>query len=169
VLKLIGVVVSYASGNAGGIFGPALFLGAMLGGAVGKRSAQLIPGVCGYGGSLRVSGNGDDVRRHCASANDVGGHDLRDDPRLFRDRSTDDFKSGQLFCFIALSTPTHLRSPCVPGRNTLAFGGVPRQFGPEARFSGDASGDRDFNREHDGTRSLREGVRQRTASVAREQ
>src|SRR5712671_3672896 len=33
VLKLIGVVISYASGNAGGIFGPALFLGAMLGGA----------------------------------------------------------------------------------------------------------------------------------------
>ena len=35
VLKLFAVTVSYASGNAGGIFGPALFLGAMLGGAIG--------------------------------------------------------------------------------------------------------------------------------------
>src|ERR1700686_3759297 len=32
VLKLIGVTTSYASGNAGGIFGPSLFIGAMLGG-----------------------------------------------------------------------------------------------------------------------------------------
>src|SRR5712675_2416148 len=44
VLKLIGVVVSYASGNAGGIFGPALFLGAMLGGAVGSVAHNLFPG-----------------------------------------------------------------------------------------------------------------------------
>jgi CIC family chloride channel protein len=35
VLKLLGVTISYASGNAGGIFGPSLFLGAMLGGAIG--------------------------------------------------------------------------------------------------------------------------------------
>jgi len=35
VLKLITVTTSYASGNAGGIFGPALFIGAMLGGCVG--------------------------------------------------------------------------------------------------------------------------------------
>src|SRR5215470_4166282 len=32
LLKLLAVTTSYASGNAGGIFGPALFLGAMLGG-----------------------------------------------------------------------------------------------------------------------------------------
>src|SRR6202140_3160024 len=32
VLKLLTVTTSYASGNAGGIFGPALFIGAMLGG-----------------------------------------------------------------------------------------------------------------------------------------
>jgi CIC family chloride channel protein len=34
-LKLVAVATSYASGNAGGIFGPSLFLGAMLGGIVG--------------------------------------------------------------------------------------------------------------------------------------
>ena len=35
VLKLLAVTTSYASGNAGGIFGPSLFIGAMLGGSVG--------------------------------------------------------------------------------------------------------------------------------------
>lgn len=41
VLKLIAVVVAYASGNAGGIFGPSLFLGAMLGGALGTVAHNL--------------------------------------------------------------------------------------------------------------------------------
>lgn len=35
VLKLLATVFSYASGGVGGIFAPALFIGAMLGGAVG--------------------------------------------------------------------------------------------------------------------------------------
>ena len=35
VIKLLATVCSYASGGAGGIFAPALFMGAMLGGAVG--------------------------------------------------------------------------------------------------------------------------------------
>jgi len=35
LLKLFAVTTSYASGNAGGIFGPSLFLGAMVGGVVG--------------------------------------------------------------------------------------------------------------------------------------
>jgi len=39
VLKLIGVTVSYASGNAGGIFGPSLFLG-----AIGTVAHGLLPG-----------------------------------------------------------------------------------------------------------------------------
>jgi chloride channel protein, CIC family len=43
VLKLFAVTTSYASGNAGGIFGPALFLGAMLGGIVGTVAHNLSP------------------------------------------------------------------------------------------------------------------------------
>ena len=35
-VHLVLVVVAYASGNAGGIFGPSIFLGAMLGGVVGS-------------------------------------------------------------------------------------------------------------------------------------
>jgi len=43
VLKFFAVVTSYASGNAGGIFGPALFLGAMLGGSVCTIAHGLFP------------------------------------------------------------------------------------------------------------------------------
>jgi chloride channel protein, CIC family len=43
VLKLIAVTTSYASGNAGGIFGPSLFIGAMLGGIVGNVAHGLLP------------------------------------------------------------------------------------------------------------------------------
>ncbi len=43
VLKLGATVVSYASGNAGGIFGPSLYIGAMAGGAAGMIVRQLAP------------------------------------------------------------------------------------------------------------------------------
>jgi CIC family chloride channel protein len=40
VVKLVATVVSYSSGNAGGIFAPSLFLGAMAGGAVGHMMSR---------------------------------------------------------------------------------------------------------------------------------
>jgi CIC family chloride channel protein len=43
ILKLLAVTISYASGNAGGIFGPSLFIGAMLGGIVGNVAHGLVP------------------------------------------------------------------------------------------------------------------------------
>jgi chloride channel protein, CIC family len=43
ILKLLAVTTSYASGNAGGIFGPSLFIGAMLGGIVGHVAHGLLP------------------------------------------------------------------------------------------------------------------------------
>jgi CIC family chloride channel protein len=57
-LKLIGVTVSYASGNAGGIFGPALFLGAMLGGAIGTVAHNLLPGYTASPGAYALVGMG---------------------------------------------------------------------------------------------------------------
>lgn len=58
VLKLFGVTVSYATGNAGGIFGPALFLGAMLGGIVGTIAHQLLPGYTAAPGAYALVGMG---------------------------------------------------------------------------------------------------------------
>ena len=43
-LKIIATPVCYSSGNAGGIFGPSLFIGAMIGGAVGGVAHVLLPG-----------------------------------------------------------------------------------------------------------------------------
>src|SRR5262249_50064486 len=43
VVEVAGTIVSYASGNAGGIFGPSLFIGAMAGGAVGMAVHRLAP------------------------------------------------------------------------------------------------------------------------------
>jgi CIC family chloride channel protein len=57
-LKLIGITVSYASGNAGGIFGPSLFLGAMLGGAVGTAAHHLLPGYTATPGAYALVGMG---------------------------------------------------------------------------------------------------------------
>jgi chloride channel protein, CIC family len=58
VLKLVGVTVSYSSGNAGGIFGPSLFLGAMLGGAIGTVAHGLLPGYTATPGAYALVGMG---------------------------------------------------------------------------------------------------------------
>jgi chloride channel protein, CIC family len=58
VLKLVGVVVSYATGNAGGIFGPSLFLGAMLGGSVGAVAHNLAPAYVATPGVYALVGMG---------------------------------------------------------------------------------------------------------------
>ena len=58
VLKLIAVTVSYGTGNAGGIFGPSLFLGAMLGGAVGTLAHHFFPGSTALPGAYALVGMG---------------------------------------------------------------------------------------------------------------
>lgn len=58
VLKLVAVTTSYASGNAGGIFGPALFIGAMLGGSVGTLAHRLFPGYTATPGAYALVGMG---------------------------------------------------------------------------------------------------------------
>ncbi len=42
LMKLVATVFSYGSGGAGGIFAPALFIGGMLGGAIGKLDSTLL-------------------------------------------------------------------------------------------------------------------------------
>jgi len=58
VLKFFAVVTSYASGNAGGIFGPSLFLGAMLGGIVGNVANHFLPNYVGTPGAYALVGMG---------------------------------------------------------------------------------------------------------------
>jgi chloride channel protein, CIC family len=58
LLKVVATATCYASGNAGGIFGPSLFIGAMLGGAVGGVAHWLMPDYTGSVGAYALVGMG---------------------------------------------------------------------------------------------------------------
>jgi chloride channel protein, CIC family len=58
VLKLVATTVSYSSGNAGGIFAPSLYVGAMAGGAVGTVVHQLAPQQTADAGAYALVGMG---------------------------------------------------------------------------------------------------------------
>ncbi|MEO7367931.1 MAG: chloride channel protein, partial [Gemmatimonadaceae bacterium] len=57
-LKIVATAVCYASGNAGGIFGPSLFIGAMVGAAVGAIAHHIIPSVTAGPGPYALVGMG---------------------------------------------------------------------------------------------------------------
>lgn len=58
VVKLVATVVSYCSGNAGGIFAPSLYIGAMAGGAIGMIVNQVAPFPTGEPGAYALVGMG---------------------------------------------------------------------------------------------------------------
>jgi chloride channel protein, CIC family len=58
VLKIVATAVCYSSGNAGGIFGPSLFIGAMIGGAVGSVAHHFFPGSTAGPGAYALVGMG---------------------------------------------------------------------------------------------------------------
>jgi CIC family chloride channel protein len=58
ILKIIATAVCYASGNAGGIFGPSLFIGAMMGAAVGGVAHALFPNSTATPGAYALVGMG---------------------------------------------------------------------------------------------------------------
>lgn len=58
VLKIIATAVCYASGNAGGIFGPTLFIGAMVGASVGSVAHLLLPNYTAGPGAYALVGMG---------------------------------------------------------------------------------------------------------------
>jgi CIC family chloride channel protein len=57
-LKILGTAMCYASGNAGGIFGPSMFIGAMMGGAVGQVAHTLLPATTAGPGAYALVGMG---------------------------------------------------------------------------------------------------------------
>jgi len=58
VLKIVATSVCYASGNAGGIFGPSMFIGAMMGSAVGWIAHGVMPGATAGPGAYALVGMG---------------------------------------------------------------------------------------------------------------
>jgi len=57
-LKIIATSVAYASGNAGGVFGPTLFIGSMVGAAVGTVAHMLFPASTAGPGAYALVGMG---------------------------------------------------------------------------------------------------------------
>src|SRR5262249_44224632 len=57
-VKLVATIISYASGNAGGIFAPSLYLGAMAGGAVGMVAHHFAPASTADPGAYALVGIG---------------------------------------------------------------------------------------------------------------
>ena len=57
-LKLVATAICYSSGNAGGIFGPSLFMGAMVGGAFGGVVHSLFPAYTAGPGAYALVGMG---------------------------------------------------------------------------------------------------------------
>ena len=58
ILKIIATATAYSSGNAGGIFGPSLFIGAMIGGTVGGVAHTLFPNYTANPGAYALVGMG---------------------------------------------------------------------------------------------------------------
>ena len=58
VLKILATTFSFVSGSPGGMFAPALFIGAMLGGAVGDVERMLFPHLTGSTGTYALVGMG---------------------------------------------------------------------------------------------------------------
>jgi chloride channel protein, CIC family len=58
VLKIVATAVCYSSGNAGGIFGPSLFIGAMIGGTVGSVAHTWFPAYTANPGAYALIGMG---------------------------------------------------------------------------------------------------------------
>ena len=58
LLKILATATCYGTGNAGGIFGPSLFIGAMIGGSVGSVAHTLLPQYTATPGAYALVGMG---------------------------------------------------------------------------------------------------------------
>ena len=103
IAKLAATIISYASGNAGGIFSPSLYLGAMAGGVVGVLMHRFAPFPTGDPGAYALVGMGATVRRNHPRAHDFGVHDFRAHPGLPGLCAANDCQHDQLCHLQALS------------------------------------------------------------------
>ena len=58
IFKIVATTISFTSGTPGGMFAPALFIGAMIGGAVGGIEHAIFPSVSGSVGAFALVGMG---------------------------------------------------------------------------------------------------------------
>ena len=103
LLKVLATSLSLSSGAPGGIFAPTLFVGAMVGAAVGHAAAPVFSRVHGTARFLRTGGHGHAFRGLPARAHDLGVHGARSERKLF------DHPAG-----------VGLEHDCVPDRLTVS-------------------------------------------------
>ena len=89
-LKIVATLLSFVSGTPGGMFAPTLFIGAMLGAAVGGAEHVLLPHLSCVAGNVRAGGDGSFVCGISAGADDVGVHGAGGQRELF-DHCAGDF------------------------------------------------------------------------------
>jgi CIC family chloride channel protein len=89
VAKLFATTTTLGSGGSGGIFAPALFMGAMLGGAFGMLARLVFPGLTAQPG-VRLGRYGGHGGQHDVRTAGRGRHPVRNDRQLLHHTSVDD-------------------------------------------------------------------------------
>ena len=79
VLKLFAITTSYASGNAGGIFGPSLFPRSNVGRCRRDGGPSLVANLYRRAGSICTGRHGSTLRRNRPGAHDIRPDDIRND------------------------------------------------------------------------------------------
>ena len=87
LLKIVATTLSFVSGTPGGMFAPTLFVGAMLGGAVGGVGTRLVSWPHRIHRHLCAGRHGCAVRGIPARADDVGVHGAGSERQLFHHRA----------------------------------------------------------------------------------
>ncbi len=106
-IKILTTSLSFGSGTPGGLFAPTLFMGAMLGGAVGDLERTLFPQLPVAVGAYALVGMGAGGRNP-ARADDLGVHDSRDQRQLLHHPAGHDLQHSGLPDLAQLPAHTHL-------------------------------------------------------------
>ena len=122
-LKIIATLLSFVSGTPGGMFAPTLFIGAMLGAAVGGAEHVILPHLSGSPGDLCAGRNGSLVRGISAGAHDIGVHGLGGKRELLHHRARHRSEHDCLRDFARPAANCDFRSLNSPGRTGIALDG----------------------------------------------
>ena len=166
VLKLVASAACYGSGNAGGIFGPSLFLGAMCGAGVGSVAHQFLPHMTANPGAYALVGMGalfaGIIRAPFTSVFMI----FELTPRLLHRRAADDRQYGESGHLPKFSACSHLRCFSVARRHSSSapFAGARRIR--SVRFRRHAPGPAGIAGEHTGGRRGWKGSRYRCGGRA---
>jgi len=153
-LKILTTGLSFSSGTPGGLFAPTLFMGAMIGGAVGMAERQIVPYLAIPVGAYALVGMGTLFAGNSARAHDLGVHDPGGQRQLQHHRSRHPLERDRIFHLANFSADADLRSALPPGRPGLALARR-RARGPVAargRCDASAPGANPY-RQHDSSES----------------